>query len=552
MHRVTRTFRRYAICGVFPLVCVLSLFFAALSGWAAAQESSSTAAIAGRLINTDNKAVSGVSILLRGAASQRTTSDSSGAFEFRALPPGRYQLTAGISAAQKTSDWIDLGPGTTARVELRLDDQPAAVAAAGSSDAQPQVMQFADDPHFTIAGVADWTAAGGHGSDAILRTSEALTRETLDLQSDNHHSSSRTCPEDEAALQAAVANQPRGFEARHCLGIFYLRSQKYAEAVKALDSAYRITPGDAENEYALAEACRRAGDPAGARKHFQNVSAHENTADLHRLAGLVDESLRDPVAAVNEFAQAARLDGSEENYFAWGSELLYHRAVWQARDVFQQGVRAWPKSARMLTGLGTALFAGAFYDDAAEHLCQAATLEPDNPEPYLFLGRIGVAAPHPLPCVAQNLAEFHHRAPGNALADYYLAMALRKQQPPAADSSVQQQVASLLREAVAADPHCGEAWLELGNLQAQSGNYTSAIPLYTNAVDARPQLTEAWYRLGIAYDRTGQHDQAREALAQHDQIEKQQAAEVDKQRREIKQFVISSAGTSAPAENPHY
>ncbi len=543
--------RQYARRSVSLQLCVLSLFFATMSGWAAAQESSSSAAITGRLTDTDNKAVSGVSILLSGAASQRTTSDSSGAFEFRALSPGRYRLTAGTSAVHKASDWIDLAPGATAQVEMRLDDKPAAMAAGKSSAAQPQAMQFADDPHFTIAGVADWTAAGGHGSDAILRTSEALTRETLDLQSDNHNSSSRPCPEGEAALQAAVASQPRSFEARHCLGIFYLRSHKYGDAVKALDSAYRITPDDAENEYALAEACKKAGHPATARIHFQNLSAHGSPADLHRLAGLLNESLGDPVAAVNEFAQAARLDPSEQNYFAWGSELLYHRAVWQARDVFAEGARAWPKSARMLTGLGAALFAGAFYDDAAEHLCQAAALEPENPEPYLFLGRIGVAAPRPLPCVAQNLAQFHQRAPGNALADYYFAMALWKQQPPSADSSVRQQVAGLLHEAVTADPSCGEAWLELGNLQVQSGDYPSAIPLYTNAVDASPQLTEAWYRLGIAYDRTGRLDKAREAFAQHDRIEKQQAAEVDRQRREIKQFVISSAGTNAPAHNPN-
>ena len=108
----------------------------------------------------------------------------------------------------------------------------------------------------------------------------------------------------------------------------------------------------------------------------------------------------------------------------------------------------------------------------------------------------------------------------------------------------------MLHEAITADPSCGEAWLELGNLQARSGEYTAAIPLYTKAVDARPQLTDAWYRLGIAYDRTGQRDKAREAFAQHEQIEKQQAAEVEKQRREIKQFVISSADNNPP-ENPH-
>ena len=43
-------------------------------------------------------------------------------------------------------------------------------------------MEFADKPNFTVAGVTDWTAVGGHGSDATLRTSEALARETVTLK----------------------------------------------------------------------------------------------------------------------------------------------------------------------------------------------------------------------------------------------------------------------------------------------------------------------------------------------------------------------------------
>lgn len=546
-----RGFRRYARYPLSLHLCVWALLFAVLSGWTAAQESSSAAAITGRILDANSKAVPKASILLSGTASQRTTSDSSGAFQFRALPPGRYRLTAGTSAAHNTSDWIDLAPGTTARVELRLDDKPAAAPGSESSTTLFQAMQFADDPRFTIAGVTDWTAAGGHGSDASLRTSEALTRDTLEFEPDNNPPLSVTCREDEAALRAAAASQPGSFEGNHCLGIFYLRANRYSDAVQYLHAAYRVQPSDAVNEYALAEAYDKAGDASRAREHLRHLSAHGYTGALHRLAGLVDESLGDPVTAVNEFAQAVRADPSEQNYFAWGSELLYHRAVWQARDVFEEGARAWPKSARILTALGSALFAGALYDDAAERLCQAAALEPDNPEPYLFMGRVEVAAPRPLPCVAQKLAEFHQRDPGNALADYYFAMSLWKQQPSSADSSVQEQIAGLLREAVTADPRCGEAWLQLGNLRAQSGNYASAIPLYTKAVDGKPQLTEAYYRLGIAYDRTNQRDKAREAFAQHDRIEKQQAAEVEQQRREIKQFVISSAGNNLPGQSPH-
>lgn len=536
-----------ARCAAFPRVCVLTFFLMTICGAAVPQQDTPLATIAGRVLDRGGKPVPDILVLLTGPTSQRASSDSAGGFEFSALAAGHYRLAAKGSTADTASAWIDIAPGTLARVDLQLGKESAATVSSQPPAALAQAMQFADDPHFTIAGITDWTAAGGHGSDASLRTSEALTRETLNLQPDTEKS--RPCPEGEGALRTAAASQPASFEANHCLGIFYLRSGKYADAAQSLDAAYRIRPSNAENEYALAEACEKAGDTARAREYFQRLSASGNTADLHRLAGMVDESVGDPVAAVHDFALAARNNPSEQNYFAWGSELLYHRAVLQARDVFEEGVRAWPRSARMLTALGTALFAGALYDDAAERLCQAAALEPDNPEPYLFLGRIEVAAPRPLPCVAQELAQFHQREPGNALADYYFAMALWKQQTSSADSSTQQ-IAALLHQATAADPGCGEAWLELGNLQAQSGDYSSAIQLYTRAIEAKPQLTEAYYRLGAAYDRTGQRDKARQAFAQHDQIEKEQAAEVEKQRREIKQFVVSSAESNPAGQHP--
>ena len=169
------------------------------------------------------------------------------------------------------------------------------------------------------------------------------------------------------------------------------------------------------------------------------------------------------------------------------------------------------------------------------------------------MGRIEVAAPNPLPCVAQKLAEFHKRQPGNALAAYYYAMALWKQQPSPLAPPPRQQITQLLQQAIAADAGCGEAYLQLGNLQAQSGDYASAIPLYSQAIHAKPQLTESYYRLGLAYDRTGQRDKAQVAFAQHERLEKEQAAAVEKQRREIKQFVVvSSAEKNASAENRNH
>ena len=77
---------------------------------------------------------------------------------------------------------------------------------------------------------------------------------------------------------------------------------------------------------------------------------------------------------------------------------------------FRQGVKAYPKSARMLTALGAALFAGALYDEAAHRLCEASDLNPGDPEPYTFMGKIEIAAPNPLPCVSQKLEVLSEQA----------------------------------------------------------------------------------------------------------------------------------------------
>jgi len=61
-----------------------------------------------------------------------------------------------------------------------------------SSPSEPDAMEFQDKPNFTVAGITDWTAAGGHG--AILIADQRSTRkETLVLKSaDSEENSSGT------------------------------------------------------------------------------------------------------------------------------------------------------------------------------------------------------------------------------------------------------------------------------------------------------------------------------------------------------------------------
>ena len=477
-----------------------------------------------------------------GTASLEAKTKADGSFAFDGLAVGTYIVSAEKGGQRSRTINVSGGSSTgQLHVDLKLDESISEKENTASSS-PPAPMEFADAPNFTIAAVTDWTAAGGHGSDAVLRTSEALNRETVAMKPEGiaggEIGSGGEFKRTESNLRAALVSAPEKFETNHQLGDFYLRAGRFRESIEPLETAFKIDPTNFENEYDLALALKGNGDSAQAREHVQRLLARKESADVHRLAGEVDEKLSDPLAAVHEFERAAREDPSEQNYFEWGSELLLHRAVWQAKDVFAMGVKAYPKSARMLTALGATLFAGALYDEAAQRLCEASDLNPADPEPYLFMGKIEMAAPNPLPCVEQKLARFVGQRPGDALANYFYAMAMWKQKGQSIDSPTLERVQKMLTKAVTIDPQCSEAYLQLGVLQSTRRDYKQAIGFYTKATEANPQLSEAHYRLGVAYDRVGDKERARQEFQLHDEIEKQQAAEVEKQRREVKQFLV--------------
>lgn len=542
---------------------IAALIFVSIP-FAAAQDVSSRhsqgAAIQGRVLNAAGGPVAGASVQLEQPEQAgvpgfvETKTDAAGAFSFAALKTGSYLVSAQKSGQHSHATTVVVSSnGEQHKVELVLEDS-AAAPTGSSAPSQPstQAMEFADKPTFTVAGVTDWTAAGGHGSDSSLRTSEALTREALALKpmssmpgpADlNKDAKDGAGAESEARLRTALAAAPREFEPNHKLGEFYLRAGKYAESVRLLQTAYRIDPANSDNERELAQALKEVGDSPQARDHVQKLLAHGESADLRRLAGEIDEKVGDPLAAVHELEQAVRLDPSEQNYFEWGSELLLHRAVLQAQQVFGTGAAAYPNSSRMLSALGTALFANARYDEAALRLCAASDLNPADPEPYMFMGRVEMAAPNPLPCIEEKLARFAKQQPNNALANYFYAMALWKGQALPPDQQALQEVETLLKKAISLDSQCGEAYLQLGNLSASQRSFEKAIGYYTKAIEVSPQLAEVHYRLGMAYDRIGEPAKAKQEFQLHDELKKQQAAEVDRQRREVKQFLVDGQPT---------
>lgn len=473
-------------------------------------------------------------------ASVFTHADSEGKYSFASLGEGAFTVRAEMKGyGQTLFGPLVLTKNETKTIDLTLRP-PKTSGKSGT-----RAPEFFDEPQFTVAGVTQATNSGGHGSDTVLRTTEALARATLSLSKEKDPDASSTAAKSdvtEASLRDAVAREPESFAANQHLGKLLADRGKSAEAVPYLLRASQLKPSDPE---------------------------------VHHLLGEAQEQLGNPLEAVREYQRAAELDPSEPNLFDWGTELLTHRALEPATEVFTKGNRVFPQSVRMLIALGVALYARGSYDQATQCLVEASDLAPDNPTPYVFLGKMQSVETTPSEGSSERLARFAQLQPDNALANYYYAVSLWKQsakelKEQSADSpdktELSAQVESLLLKAVHLDSKLSIAYLQLGILYSQRSDFARAISAYREAIEvgaesansavispgsvslqsvSRPNddtLEEAHYRLAQAYTRTGEKVKAQEELELHDQLAKKTKEDTERKRREIQGFVVSLRG----------
>jgi tetratricopeptide (TPR) repeat protein len=451
-----------------------------------------------------------------------TLTDAKGAFKFSALREGTYSLRAemrGIGKAAASS--VILKENETRTVDLTLS---------------PEELSFFDEPTFSVAGVTDTTSLGGHGSDTVIRTKEALAKATVSLSaSSSPPSTTRT--EHEEALRARLKREPENFEANQQLGRLLVDNGKPRDAVPYLEAAARIHPGDYDNAYELGLALANSGDYEQARANVHALLAKQDNAELHHLLGDVAEKTGDPLEAVREYQRAAQLNPSESNLFDWGAELLMHHAPEPAAEVFSKAHRAFPHSVRLLLGLGVAWFVHGSYDLAVQYLGEASDLHPDDPMPYLFLGKIqSIEASSP--AITERLARFVRLQPENGLATYYYAVSLWKQRK-GPDTQTATRVKSLLEKAIALDPKLGEAHLQLGILYSEEKDFPRAIAAYQQAITVNPKMEQAHYCLAQTYRRIGQSDKVQNELRLYEQLSKETTVEMERERSAIKQFVYT-------------
>ena len=343
----------------------------------------------------------------------------------------------------------------------------------------------------------------------------------------------------EQQFKRAATLEPQDYEANHNLGELYARSNKIAEAIPLLERAERINPSAYDNGYDLALAYLLAGRLSDASQLIRDLLKRRDTAELHNLLGEVEEKDGNFVAAANEFQAAADMEPSENNIFDWGSELLLHRTLEPAIEVFRQGAERYPDSPRMAIGLGMALYSLGKYDEAVKSLLRAADLNPRDPRGYPFLSGAFDSSPSQAEAVIERFRRFAELQPENGRAVYYYAMSLwkgKRSQDPNLDLT---QIVALLKKSIALEPGFAEAHLQIANLYSDQRRYAEAIPEYVRACELNPDSADAHYRLAQAYVRMGEKDAAQEEFRVYQQLRARQLSDLDRQRAEIRQFVYS-------------
>ncbi len=479
--------------------------------------------IEGTIRDQAGSALPGVKVTLRGEGSpilDSTLTSPQGRYLFASLKRGVYGIEAEAEGYQRVFQaQIALNPPQKVSVDLALaktnaPDKQTPPSGEGA-DILSQEAAFFDAPKFKRAALESSVDPGGYSTPGRTETTNRLLQAAARLK--DAADKSKTAEKKNLAalelnLKRLLRRNPNSFEANHSLGEFYIQQRKLALAIPYMERAQQIQPSHYVNSFDLALAYIGIQDLSEARNQIQQMLQRKETAELHNLLAGVEETAGDHLVAAQEYQRAAHLDPTEKNLFDWGNQLLLHQAYEPAAQVFSRALERYPRSAKLLIGLGITHYSRGLYDDAVRVLCLAVDLQPEDPRPYYFVGKMFDVSETLSEEATRRLAHFVRLYPQNALANYYYALSLWKGKRGQDSQGDLNQIESLLKKAILLDHGMAEGHFQLGVLYSNQQKIAEAIQQYEIAIKLQPDFANAHYRLGQAYQRTGRKAQAQKHL----------------------------------------
>ena len=218
------------------------------------------------------------------------------------------------------------------------------LAQSQSSQAPPQ---YFDEPNFIVAGVADPSQRGGHGSDPVLRSAESLTKETASLRTGN--SVADAAEKQGNALEAAREYQ-RAAELdpseRNLFdwGAELLQHRAADQAVEVFTNGHRLFPRSTRMLLGLAVACYSRGSyDQAAQRFFEAADLNPSDPATYLFLGKISNG---PITESEGFAERLERFARLQPENAWAN--YYYAATLartspKARALLEKAVRLDPK-----------------------------------------------------------------------------------------------------------------------------------------------------------------------------------------------------------------
>ena len=321
----------------------------------------------------------------------------------------------------------------------------------------------------------------------------------------------------EAQFATVVRLVPQIEEGHSALGTVLLRLGRLPQAIKELEQAHRLKPGDVSVETYLALAYEQTGAYQKAMVLFREVEvvAHQQPAadPAHVLPWYVLSAYARSLAATGQLPAAiARMKvavvespRSAELRDALGS-LYAQQQSWPSADgEFEQAIRLNPRFAAAHLHLGVALLMQQEAATAIPELLLGSQLAPDSAVALTELGKAYAANNED-----EKAMVAFQRAIGldssSTEAKYQLAVLLQRTGRDIA-------AVPLLRQVVEADPKNTEAGASLGFALLHAGNAKDAIPFLERALKQSPEDATAHENLAAAYLQMNEVDEAIRVLS---------------------------------------
>jgi tetratricopeptide (TPR) repeat protein len=316
----------------------------------------------------------------------------------------------------------------------------------------------------------------------------------------------------EIEFKALLRLDPKNFDLQHNCGEFFVSLGKIGEALAPLKAAQLLKPDDYSNGYDLSLAEMMSGRLTEAEAQVQSLLALKDNAELHSLLAEVYEKQSRFLPAAKEYQRAAQMEPTESSIFDWGAELLRHKNLQEAAQVFESGVTLYPQSWRLSTGLGLARHMLGNDQGAVAPLIHAVDIAAADPRSYYFLSMLGRVPAIQAVQVTSRFERYAADNPKSAQAQLYYAINLWQADETSSEVKHGDKVEALLKRAVALDPSLAQAYMQLGILYARREDNPRAAAEFVRAIKLDPHLAVAHYRLAQTLNRLGQRKQAAQEM----------------------------------------